>query len=524
MSLAAIAMLAAQQIVATSQTKLLPPSTSASEAGVCVLLLGNTAFVSDWGTPQDRLLLYQDQAGTWSYQSSLNKSVECLAADGDWMIAGDGDYSYMGTAYAMRRVGGVWQYFQELAHPNWDNYSIEEYGWAVAIDGERAAISNPQHQGLDDVHIWQYSSALGYWRVTARVTSGAGGAAAQDFGAGVALRGDDLLVASKTGVQHFQYDALLGQWVFQSVILTGLHGGSGPDFHRMCWSAEDVLAVGDPFDSTMATDSGAVCVLERFGTQWSLAAKIFSNAPQASSRFGWSLDVRDGTLAVGSPFSNLAATQAGAVELFARNGGWQHAGTLISSDPNAYDWYGQSVSLASGMSPLHERLLTSAPLDDELGNEVGAAYVLELEHADAKVYCTSKLNSLGCLPRVAFTGTPSVSSASPFTISASNVLNQRAGVFFYSIGGRDATPFKGGFKCIASPYRRANGTLSSGGTPPGTDDCSGVLALDFNSWIRSGVDPTLSAGKLVDGQFFSRDGASSFGTSISEAVEFEIRP
>lgn len=232
----------------------------------------------------------------------------------------------------------------------------------------------------------------------------------------------------------------------------------------------------------------------------------------------------DGTIAVASPLDNSAALEAGAVELFARNGGWVYVANVTSSDADAGDRFGTSLALAPGTVPLSDRLISGAVKDDETGTDDGAAYVLELEHTSARVYCTSKRNSLGCVPRAGFTGVPSATNASPFTISAASVLNQRPGVCFYSLNGRSAAPYKGGIKCFASPYRRAAGTLTSGGTPLGIDDCTGVLALDFNAWIQSGVDPSLIPGAIVNAQFLARDGAASFGLSLTEALEFEIEP
>jgi hypothetical protein len=148
--------------------------------------------------------------------------------------------------------------------------------------------------------------------------------------------------------------------------------------------------------------------------------------------------------------------------------------------------------------------------------------VYELDSVAATVYCSSKLNSSSCVPRMGFSGTPSATFASPFTITATQVLNQKNGVFFYGTSGRSFAPFQGGFKCVQSPTRRT-GTLFSGGSV-GPVDCSGALSLDFNAWIQSGADPNLLAGTVVDGQFWYRDGAASSGTGLSEAIELVILP
>jgi hypothetical protein len=64
---------------------------------------------------------------------------------------------------------------------------------------------------------------------------------------------------------------------------------------------------------------------------------------------------------------------------------------------------------------------------------------------------------------------------------------------------------------------------NSGGNPP-PNDCSGRLSFDFNAHVPSGADPTLLAGVVVHGQYWSRDPAGSFGASLSDAVAFTLCP
>lgn len=138
-------------------------------------------------------------------------------------------------------------------------------------------------------------------------------------------------------------------------------------------------------------------------------------------------------------------------------------------------------------------------------------------------YCTAKTNSQGCTPQIAFAGQASASSATPFTLSASEIINQKAGVLFYGYSS-GASPFQGGFKCVGGTVRRTQ-VLSSGGNV-GVDDCSGALALDFNTRIQSGVDPALVAGVDVFAQWWYRDGAdpAGFGTGLSNAAQFRVCP
>ena len=64
----------------------------------------------------------------------------------------------------------------------------------------------------------------------------------------------------------------------------------------------------------------------------------------------------------------------------------------------------------------------------------------------------------------------------------------------------------------------------SGGSASGTD-CTGTFSFDFNAWIQTGNDPLIAvAGQQVDAQYWSRDNAASFGSSLTDAVQFAVCP
>jgi hypothetical protein len=55
-------------------------------------------------------------------------------------------------------------------------------------------------------------------------------------------------------------------------------------------------------------------------------------------------------------------------------------------------------------------------------------------------YCTAKINSLGCTPTIGSTGLPSAAAGSGFTVTGSNVINNKPGLVLYSNGGRPRCP------------------------------------------------------------------------------------
>jgi YD repeat-containing protein len=149
------------------------------------------------------------------------------------------------------------------------------------------------------------------------------------------------------------------------------------------------------------------------------------------------------------------------------------------------------------------------------------------------IYCTAKVNSAGCAPSVGFSGSPSASAGSGFSITATNVLDNKFGLLFYSLTGAQAAPFQGGILCAKPPHVRTDIQSSGSGSSPGcqgTSGSTGSFDFDFNAYIASGKDPSLTpanaAGKTVNAQFWSRDPgfAPPNNTNLTDAVEFTIGP
>jgi hypothetical protein len=143
------------------------------------------------------------------------------------------------------------------------------------------------------------------------------------------------------------------------------------------------------------------------------------------------------------------------------------------------------------------------------------------------IYCTAKLNSLGCTPSIGASGTASASAASGFTVSCTQLVNNKLGMLIYGLDGRAATPFAGGVLCVASPLRRTPVGATGGNPPP--NDCSGSLSIDMNAFAAGALGGSPHAalkipGSVVDAQFWSRDPGfpPPNSVSLSAGVEYVV--
>ena len=137
-------------------------------------------------------------ADDWSLNSYFGNAV---ALSGEWALIGattnniSTPYSSEGAAYVFHHDASGWVQTQKLA-PN-DAAPNDLFGWAVALDGDRAVIgaSNKTTSSPSAGAAYIFEESGGIWTQQQRLTASDGGQF-DSFGISVALSGDDVVVGA----------------------------------------------------------------------------------------------------------------------------------------------------------------------------------------------------------------------------------------------------------------------------------------------------------------------------------------
>lgn len=116
---------------------------------------------------------------------------------------------------------------------------------------------------------------------------------------------------------------------------------------------------------------GAAYILHRGANGWSQSSKLEATGIDPGDQFGVSVAISGGIAVIGAPLDDDPVGNEGAVYIFYKNPveDWYFLKKLKAADPDPADNFGVSVELDG------DNLIVGANLDDESGQNAGAAYV-----------------------------------------------------------------------------------------------------------------------------------------------------
>lgn len=460
-------------------------------------------------------------AGNWIEEAKLVPSDPVVGGDfgssvaivGNRVYVGaqrnHGNVSQSGAVYAFRRFGAFpfasWTEQAKIVAS--DAVTGAYFGASLAISGSTLVVGSPQFGYSGTGAAYVFSGTGANWTQVARLDDPP---ALGYFGASVAVDGGALLIgrvsSSNLPGAGYLYENTSGTWALSAQFQAP--NNDDPFFAYSIAVSANAVAIGSPqFNGSLPSfpRSGAVFVRFRQGASWSAPVVVETNPLVDGGTFGTAIAINNDRLAVALPNDG----SGGSIFLYSlSNSAVAPIGVLKQPAPSS----GLNLSLGRGW-PL--------ALSGDLAIVAGAASaVFSMVPPAPVVYCTAKVSSVGCLPAISSTGSASSTAGTPFNINAQLILNNKNGLLFFGVTGRTSFPFQGGTLCVLPPIRRT-GAQASGGSSSGSD-CSGAFSTDFNAVVQSGVFPDLTAGVLIDAQYWYRDPASPSATGLTNAIEFGI--
>ncbi len=263
-------------------------------------------------------------------------------------------------------------------------------GAAVALGGDWAAVGGARDTdiGLDDGPVHFYERHGGEWMLNGEIAHPRGDRHAF-FGAAIAADGDRLIVgAPLDGAVGWDAGAAFvlrrsspgpdsneaPPFVIEADLRRG-HPEAGDNFGAAVAISDSMAAIGSPRADAGGLDAGAVDLFERDGAVWAglgkVNAPILAGTSSAGGRFGSSVALGANLLVVGAPYLDRAGINSGCAFVFQRrNGGFSLEMALCSPTDAPQDWAGSAVTCEG------DTIVVGAP-GDEIRNRRGSVRVWE---------------------------------------------------------------------------------------------------------------------------------------------------
>lgn len=374
-----------------------------------------------------------------------------VALSGDYLVvgayqdtrdsAGGNTLTGAGTAYFFeRQLNGNWEQVKKVSAS--DRGDQDQFGWAVSIDGDRAAISaRNDHDDMAGANPLPEAGSCyifdrnqnGEWFETQKI-SASDRALGDQFGYSVSISNNQLVAgAHKNDFDAMgndsTYDAgaayvferdMNGLWT-ETAKLADLHRDSADWFGHSVAISGDRVVVGTFYDDydenglNYAGSCGTASIFEKdMQGAWPLAQKIAPSDRSMFDHFGFSVSISGDNICIGAALDQHGLTSsnplssAGSAYIFKRdmNGAWNEVQKIVALDRAEFDYFGHSVSISG------DNVIVGAYGEDHVTTQTtlytaGAAYLF---HGCAAT--NSSISPTACLSYTAPSGAVFTSSGS----------------------------------------------------------------------------------------------------------------
>ena len=265
--------------------------------------------------------------------------------------------------------------------------------WHDPTTGTQWAVVGAPAESFFSGAVYVFSLAPGAmdWHLDARLTA-ADGTPLDEFGFAVAIDGDTIAVGAPVHVADFfngaayvfVRDPLTSMWVQQGDALSE----TADEFGFSLALRNDVLAVGDP-------QCNCVQTYTRSASVWTPDAKLTAPAELLGSNFGVSVAMTDDHLLVGSALDSAVTANQGSAVLYARDReGWDQQQILRPEiDTSPMQMFGYAVALSD------DAIVVGAPMQKD---QAGAAHTFAYDAVAARWIEQSLLRDTTGTPKAVF--------------------------------------------------------------------------------------------------------------------------
>ena len=335
---------------ATQQAKIQASDAQASDKfgdAVSISSDGDTAIVGAYaedtgGSDAGAAYIFTRSGTTWSQQAKLTASNASasdyfgfsvsICDDGNTAIVGawqeDTGSTDAGSAYIFTRSGTTWS--QQAQVQASDKQSYDNFGRSVSIsnDGDTVIVGNSSEDtgGSNAGSAYIFTRSGTTWSQEAKIQA-SDKQADDHFGISVSISNDG-----------------------------------------------DTVIVGAYGEDTGGSNAGSAYIFTRSGTSWSQQAKIQASSPSSNDSFGEFVSISgDGNTAlVGAQYQSTGGSSAGSAYIFTRSGtSWSQQAQIQSSDAEAYDKFGNAVSISSNGNTA----IVGAWKENTTASGAGSAYI-----------------------------------------------------------------------------------------------------------------------------------------------------
>jgi hypothetical protein len=302
-----------------------------------------------------------------------------------------------GGVYVYRNTGKSW--IADGVMFATDGQPFDFLGNSVAVEGQTLVAGavgvDGAMPGSNVGAAYVFERGQFTWLQVAKLTP-PDGAAGDEFGASVAIRGDRIFVGADRDDDDgfasgsvYVYQRQGDDWLFETK-LTASDGSALAYFGSSVACDGDVLAIGA--DGGLLS-SGSAYVFRRGVNGWQQEQKLTSTSISLDARFGVSIGVCGNRILVGASNDDLPAVNAGSAFVYYYDGAtWSEQVRLIASDRAAEDRFGFSVALGDAFA------LIGSVYDDDAGSSSGSSYVYDVSEFSVRD-CNGNGISDRCEPR-----------------------------------------------------------------------------------------------------------------------------